>query len=347
MQAARPADHVILGIDEVGRGAWAGPLVVGAVILTDANDPKWEKLTDSKQLTPHQREVFAQLIWQDAAAAALGWVSAREIDRIGLAAALRLATRRAVKDVLAEKVKFDEIILDGTSNYLVGTPLAERVTNIPKADFLVKSVSAASVIAKVARDEHMHELAKVYPAYGFEGHVGYGATTHRDAILQHGLSPEHRRCFRPVGEYAAAHPTPDDAGRLDHIKLKNKPREIPLPENVANGRRAEAAAAQYLQGQGQEVIALNYRTRYAEIDLISLDQVAKKIYFTEVKYRKGADFGDPLEMVDAAKHERMRAAAEAFLQYQPRLAERYDPELAVACVSGPEFAVQEWWTLDD
>ena len=339
MQAARPADHVILGIDEVGRGAWAGPLVVGAVILTDANDPKWEKLTDSKQLTPHQREVFAQLIWQDAAAAALGWVSAREIDRIGLAAALRLATRRAVKDVLAEKVKFDEIILDGTSNYLVGTPLAEHVTNIPKADFLVKSVSAASVIAKVARDEYMHELAKVYPAYGFEGHVGYGASKHRDAILQHGLSPEHRRCFRPVGEYAAAHPTPDDAGRLDHIKLKNKPREIPLPENVANGRRAEAAAAQYLQGQGQEVIALNYRTRYAEIDLISLDQVAKKIYFTEVKYRKGADFGGPLEMVDAA--------AEAFLQYQPRLAERYDPELAVACVSGPEFTVQEWWTLDD
>ena len=95
------------------------------------------------------------------------------------------------------------------------------------------------------------------------------------------------------------------------------------------------------------MIALNYRTRYAEIDLISLDQVAKKIYFTEVKYRKGADFGDPLEMVDAAKHERMRAAAEAFLQYQPRLAERYDPELAVACVSGPEFTVQEWWALDD
>ena len=342
---------MILGIDEVGRGAWAGPLVVGAVILRDASDPKWAKLTDSKQLTHHQREVFAEKIWQEAAAAALGWVSAAEIDRIGLAAALRLATRRAVKGVLAEKVKFDEIILDGTCNYLVGTPLAEHVTNLPKGDFLIKSVSAASVIAKVARDEHMRELAQLYPEYGFEGHVGYGASTHRDAINAHGLCPEHRRCFRPVGEYAAAHPTADDVGRMDYVKLGAKKLEavkkLTLPENVANGRQAEAATAKFLTAQGQQVIALNHRTRWAEIDLISVDKTAHKIYFTEVKYRKNNDFGSPLEAVNAAKHERMRLAAEAFLAHQPRLAEEYDPELAVSCVSGPEFTVQEWWPLGE
>lgn len=344
-------NHVILGIDEVGRGAWAGPLVVGAVILTNPNDPLWEGLTDSKKLTPHQRAVFAQRILENAAATALGWVSADELDRVGLATALNLATRRAVKTILAQKVRFDEIILDGTCNYLKGTPLEDRLTNIPKADFLIKSVSAASVIAKVARDEHMKALAEIYPEYGFEGHVGYGAVTHKAAIEKFGLCPEHRRCFKPVAEYAAAHPTPEDQGRMNYAKIGDARRKKvdaqDLPENLRNGRAAEATVARYLQEQGQRVITRNHRTRYAEIDLISIDPEAAKIYFTEVKYRKNGDFGSPLEMVDAMKLSRMRAAAEAFLAYQAQTVACYQPELAVACVAGPEFEVQEWLPLED
>ena len=163
---------MILGIDEVGRGPWAGPLVVGAVILGD--DFPDIGLTDSKQLTAKRRASLSPIILEQALATGLGWVSASELDRIGLSAALKLATRRAVKPVLAQlstqspKSAPVDIIIDGTVNFLSTTPLVDRVTVLKKADALVKEVSAASIIAKVARDQYMINLAGEYPAYGFE-----------------------------------------------------------------------------------------------------------------------------------------------------------------------------------
>ena len=149
---------MILGIDEVGRGPWAGPLVVGAVILGGA---EIEGLDDSKKLTKKRRETLDEVIREQAAAWALGWVSARELDDVGMSQALRLATRRAVKQIQAQckenNVAFDEIIIDGTVNFLANTALERYVTVMTKADDLIPSVSAASIIAKVARDQVMAE----------------------------------------------------------------------------------------------------------------------------------------------------------------------------------------------
>ncbi|MEO5950085.1 MAG: ribonuclease HII [Candidatus Saccharimonadales bacterium] len=186
---------MILGIDEVGRGPWAGPLVVGAVVLGDI---PIEGLTDSKKLTKKRREELDAIIRRDAAGFGLGWVSADELDSIGLSAALRLATRRAVEQVTSA---YSEIIIDGTINFLANTSRAAYVTTIPKADLLVPSVSAASIIAKVARDAFMTDQDAVYPGYGFKTHVGYGTPAHRQAIENLGVTPLHRLSFAPLTKY--------------------------------------------------------------------------------------------------------------------------------------------------
>ena len=178
----------ILGIDEVGRGPWAGPLVVCACVLGDA---QIDGLTDSKKLTAKKREALAPVI-QEKAVVGLGWVSAEELDRIGLSKALRKACRDAVKQI---KAPFHEIIIDGTVNFLRDTPLAGYVQVLKKADLLVPEVSAASIVAKVARDNYMYKLAEKYPGYGFEKHVGYGTAAHYEGLRAQGPCPIHRMSF--------------------------------------------------------------------------------------------------------------------------------------------------------
>ena len=308
---------MILGIDEVGRGPWAGPLVIGAVILKDPTAAWCEKLTDSKKLTAHKREQLAAEILDKAAATALGWVSARELDQIGLAKALRLATRRAVKTILLQKVTFNEIIIDGTANFLEDTPLADKVTILKKADLLVKEVSAASIIAKVARDEYMADLAEVYPEYGFESHVGYGTKKHRESLAKFGPTPEHRTSFKPVAQ--------------------------PKKNTTAVGNRAEGIVAQYLTDNGHRIIKRNHKTKFYEIDIISTKE--DKIYFTEVKYRTNSRNGTPLATITAKKQQQMRYAAEAFLKYQPYFKQNFQPQLAAASVSGSGFHLDTWLPL--
>ena len=193
---------MILGIDEVGRGPWAGPLVVGAVILGGADI---EGINDSKKLTKKRREALDRVIREQAAAWALGWVSAGELDDIGMSQALRLATRRAVKQIQAQckekNLAFDEIIIDGTVNFLADTALEQYVTVMAKADGLIPSVSAASIIAKVARDQFMAEQDALYPGYGFKSNAGYGVAKHRAAIEQLGVTPLHRLSFAPLQKY--------------------------------------------------------------------------------------------------------------------------------------------------
>ncbi len=125
---------MILGIDEVGRGPWAGPLVIGAVVLGDI---AIEGLNDSKKLTKKKREALDIIIRRDAAGFGLGWVSSEEIDEIGLSAALRLATVRAVEQV---KVSYHEIIIDGTINFLAETSKGKYVTTLPKGDALIPAI---------------------------------------------------------------------------------------------------------------------------------------------------------------------------------------------------------------
>lgn len=186
-----PLFYMIVGIDEVGRGAWAGPMVVGAVLLGDVVIPG---LTDSKKLTKKRREVLDIEIRKQALAIGLGWVSAKQIDTIGLSAALKLASRRALAHI---KQEYKEIIIDGTIA-LIDDP---RVTLLPKADLLIPSVSAASIVAKVARDNYMKHLDGVFPGYAFTAHVGYGTAAHRTAIETLGVTPLHRLSFAPLQMY--------------------------------------------------------------------------------------------------------------------------------------------------
>lgn len=186
---------MILGIDEVGRGPWAGPLVIGAVVFGDG---VIEGLTDSKKLTKKRREELNIVIRRQASGFGLGWVSAAEIDEIGLSAALVLATKRAVEQI---NVPYHEIIIDGTINFLSDTSKAQYVTTLKKADLLIPSVSAASIIAKVARDNYMTQQAEIYPEYMFESHVGYGTAVHREAIDKFGVTPLHRLSFAPLAKY--------------------------------------------------------------------------------------------------------------------------------------------------
>jgi len=179
---------VIVGIDEVGRGCWAGPLVAGAVILSGPI----EGLKDSKLLTKKQRERLALEINLQALAIGLGWVDAATIDREGLTQAVRLAMQTALEAITEQ---YDEVIIDGNLNYLAEN---SKTRALVKADMSVPAVSAASIIAKVARDNYMAEIAGEYPVYGFEQHVGYGTAKHIEKLKLYGVSDLHRRSFKPV-----------------------------------------------------------------------------------------------------------------------------------------------------
>ena len=302
----------ILGIDEVGRGPWAGPLVVGACVLGDA---QIEGLTDSKKLTARRREALAPVIHEQAAVG-LGWVSAAELDKIGMTAALCKAARQAVKQI---HVPFHEIIIDGTINFLRDTPLAKYVQVMTKADLLVPEVSAASIVAKVARDEYMYKLAEKYPGYGFEKHVGYGTAAHRAALKLLGPCPEHRKSFRPIKEMLGEADTKD-------ISSSTK----------ARGDRGEAAVCEYLVASGHEIVARNWKNKFCEIDVIS--RFNGVLCFTEVKYRRK---GAGLDAINKKKLAQMRFAAELYLdQNGGGMA-----ILAAAEVSGDNYEVTDFLVL--
>ena len=302
----------ILGIDEVGRGPWAGPLVVGACVLGDA---QIEGLTDSKKLTPKKREALAPAI-QEKAAVGLGWVSAAELDELGMTAALCKACREAVKQI---HVPFHEIIIDGTINFLRDTPLASHVQVLTKADLLVPEVSAASIVAKVARDNYMYKLAEKYPGYGFEKHVGYGTAAHRKALEELGVCPEHRKSFRPIAEMLSIAPA----------KKSSK-------STKAKGDRGEKAVCDYLVESGHEIVARNWKNKFCEIDVVS--RFNGVLCFTEVKYRRA---GAGLDAIDKKKLEKMRFAAEFYLAQNGGGA----AILAAAEVSGDNYEVTDFLVL--
>ena len=277
---------MVLGIDEVGRGPWAGPLVVGAVVLGDSIP---EGLNDSKKLSAKKRELLNVQIYEHASAVALGWVSARELDAIGMSAALRLATRRAVEQIT---VPYHEIIIDGTVNFLADTSKGAYVTTMAKADGLIAAVSAASIVAKVARDRYMTELAETYQSYGFERHAGYGTAFHRAAIEANGVTPEHRLSFAPLKQYGARTPT---------LEQNEK--------SASKGAQAEALVRDWYVARGWRIVAQNWRTRWCEIDLIV--QKDGMVHCIEVKYRKNETAGGALAvMTPAALEKRIRASAQ-------------------------------------
>ncbi|WP_448568386.1 ribonuclease HII [Thermus sp.] len=178
----------VAGVDEAGRGAWAGPIVVGAVILPPGRYP----FKDSKLLSPKAREVLAEEVRRVALAHALGLAEVEEVDRLGVYRATLLAAKRALS---ALSLSPEALVTD----YLpLSTPLPLLAP--PRADRLSPSVAAASILAKVHRDRLMAELDRLYPGYGFAKHKGYGTPEHQEALLALGPSPVHRRRFAPVAQ---------------------------------------------------------------------------------------------------------------------------------------------------
>ena len=316
----------ILGIDEVGRGPLAGPLVVGAVILPD-DKPEWVgELRDSKKLSAKKREKLSEVIMAEAPATGLGWVSPMELDELGMTEALRVATGRAVKSVQALHVPFSQIIIDGKINFLERTGLAKYVSTMVKADDLVKEVSAASIIAKVARDKYMTEAALRFSGYGFEKNAGYGTAAHMKAISEVGICPEHRKSFEPIKTMVG----------FSRVEEKKK-------NTSFTGALGEEAVALHLESIGHRIVARNFKTYFYEIDIVSICD--DKIYFTEVKYRKNASRGGGLAAIDAKKLQQMRYAAECFLKYHAREFGAYDPLLAAADVAGEDFEIKDWFAI--
>jgi len=177
--------RVVAGVDEVGRGALAGPLTVAAVVLPAS--PRIPGLDDSKRLTPARREELAEAVREVAEGIGIAHVSPDEIDTLGITAALRRAIDLAVAGLPCAP---DHVVLDGLR---IGSNPHE--TAIVKADGKVAAVAAASIVAKVTRDALMREVAAEHPEYGFEVNKGYGTSEHLAAITRFGPSPIHRRSF--------------------------------------------------------------------------------------------------------------------------------------------------------
>lgn len=263
---------LIAGVDEAGRGSLAGPVVAAAVILPLEID--LADLADSKKLTPKLRDEIYEKITEIAIAVSSASIDAEIIDEINILQATLRAMRNAV-DQLA--ITPDFVLIDGNK-----TPkLDQRNRAIVKGDTKIRSISAASIIAKVTRDRMMIEFDKIFPNYNFAQHKGYGTIAHRHAIEKYGPCEIHRRSF----------------------KLQSS--------SVQIGKIGEAIAIENLEKLGYELVAQNYRNRFGEIDIIA--KLGRQIVFIEVKTRRSIRFGLPQESVTIAKQKQISKIALDFL----------------------------------
>ncbi len=184
----------VVGVDEAGRGPWAGPVVAGAVILDPANLP--EGLDDSKKLSAARREALFEKLKQQARIS-FGVAEVAEIDAVNILQATLLAMARAVEGL---DVHPSLALVDGNQAPALQCP----VRCVIKGDARSLSIAAASVVAKVTRDRLMEQLAKDYPGYGWERNAGYGTSEHRQALARLGVTPHHRRSFKPIQAILAA-----------------------------------------------------------------------------------------------------------------------------------------------
>jgi len=190
MELWRRGTYLVAGLDEVGRGALAGPVVVAAVILPPKGSlgAALDGVRDSKQLTPAQRQRWSLRIRALAAYWSIGWASNEEVDRYGIVKSVQMAALRALADL---SVQPEHLLLD----YMHYLDHPAPQTRLIKGDQRSLSIAAASIIAKVWRDEFLCWLDALYPAYGFRHNKGYGSRDHRQALVQFGPTPIHRRSF--------------------------------------------------------------------------------------------------------------------------------------------------------
>ena len=196
-------EGLVAGVDEAGRGPWVGPVVAGAVVFLnrDIHPYLLTHLNDSKKISVKTREALFALIEEESQKGNLcfgiGQASAQEIDEMNILQATFLAMKRAVQNL---KVKPDTALIDGNripQNFVCPAQC------IIKGDALSYSISAASIVAKVYRDRLMQKMALAYPGYGFEKNAGYGTKEHIEGLKKYGITPEHRKSYKPIKEMVA------------------------------------------------------------------------------------------------------------------------------------------------
>lgn len=276
MDCYKQGHDIIAGVDEVGRGPLAGPVVAAAVILP--KNCRIEGVDDSKKLTAKKRESLYEQILEKAVSYGIGVVSWERIDEINILQATYEAMREAIAQ-LNPAPRF--ILADAVTIPQISIPQK----GIIKGDAKSLSIGAASIVAKVYRDRLMQTYDDLYPEYGFASNKGYGSAEHIAGIKVHGICSIHRRSF-----------------------VKN----FLTPEgNQIKGALGEELAVKQMLRMGYEILARNYRSHGGEIDII-----AKKdtyIIFTEVKYRAGRRKGEPCEAVDKRKQDHIIRTAQAFI----------------------------------
>ncbi len=188
-----------VGVDEVGLGCFAGPIYAAAVVIVNYDWPEIDQLGDSKAIGPRKRTFLAARIKEECKWA-IGQATSVEIDELGIRKAHAKAIERAVAGLRLIDVPTPAVAIDGDAFDIDLGDLPVRF--IRHGDSIIPSISAASIIAKVDRDAYMAELAKEYPEYGWERNAAYGSPEHKAAMKQHGLTPYHRRSFKPVGRIA-------------------------------------------------------------------------------------------------------------------------------------------------
>jgi len=185
----------ILGLDEAGRGPWAGPVSVGGVLVTDESQIVYG-VGDSKTLSSSKREDLYEKIVNSGCYYSFSHIPSQIIDQIGIHHAIHTAMQNVINDI--EKVlknRIDYLLIDGANVLEIEGYSQER---IDKGDMLHYSISAGSILAKVSRDRFMYEQSKIYPQYQFEKHVGYGTKIHYEALCKYGPCPLHRFSFKPI-----------------------------------------------------------------------------------------------------------------------------------------------------
>lgn len=321
---------ITIGIDEVGRGPLAGPLCIGAVALEmDGSIEYPADIRDSKQISRRKRQEMASWIKENAMSWGLGWCTVDEIDNYGMSYCLKLAARRAYHQLSEEaRRSASQIAIDGNMMMLEDP----RAFTVIKGDDKIKAISAASIIAKVARDYYMmKKVAVEHPGYGFEHHVGYGTARHRAELEARGpIIGVHRLSCAPVARALGLNP--------------KKTKKHKVEQTI--GRKAEGVVANYLFEHGYDVIDRNWKTAECEIDLIA--QKGNELYFTEVKYREDDLHGDGLAAITPRKLEQMTFAAKMYLHWHglDQTGSSITPKLAVAALSGTPPTVDTIMPLD-
>ena len=286
-------EELLCGVDEAGRGALAGPVVAAAVILKKEAKDVILNVNDSKKFTEEKRKQLYEKILTVAKDYAVGIVSADEIDEINILNATMKAMKKSVENL---KLKPSFIIFDGNKK----PEVLIRSRCVVKGDCKSACVAAASIIAKVFRDELMKKLDEKYDGYFFKNNKGYGTKKHYESILKFGVTPQHRKTFLK--------------------NLKEKKFKI---QNIS-GKIGEKICYAFLVKNGFNVICKNYRSRYGEIDLIAVKE--DFIYFVEVKLRKEDCGYSPGEAVDFKKQKKIVKTAFYFNEKHPN---KFQPKFVV------------------